>query len=126
MGAEPFRPVEGVQERWVVAFRFDTREHLDDWLDSDVRAKLLTEGQEYFLAYDVRKIPSAFSGWFRFGEETGKNIPPNWKQAMSVILALYPTAMVLNLTVGYALDDVELPGYIGPFIGNVLSACIPT
>ncbi|MHB9863527.1 antibiotic biosynthesis monooxygenase [Streptomyces sp. YIM S03343] len=126
MGTELFRPVEGIQENWVVVFRFDTREHLDQWLASDVRAGLLEEGEDYFSTYDVHKVGSAFSGWFRFGDGADDEVPPNWKQAMSVVLALYPTVMVLNLTVGHGLDDLGLPGYIGLFIGNVLSVSILT
>ncbi|MFE7387326.1 antibiotic biosynthesis monooxygenase [Streptomyces sp. NPDC057582] len=121
MGSELFKPVEGVQEHWVVVFRFDSREHLDDWLASDVRQTLLEEGRTYFASYDVRKVGSAFSGWFRFGEGKQGNAPPNWKQAMTVLLALYPTVMVLNLTEGRWLDKLGVPGYIGLFIGNMLS-----
>ncbi|MFC3573379.1 antibiotic biosynthesis monooxygenase [Streptomyces yaanensis] len=126
MGSELFAPVEGIQDRWVVVFRFDTREHLDQWLESDVREKLLTEGRDYFAGYDVREIASAFSGWFRFGEGEQAGVPPNWKQAMSVLLALYPTVMVLNLTAGRALTDAGVPGYLGLFISNVLSVAILT
>lgn len=126
MGSELFAPVEGVQDRWVVVFRFDTREHLDQWLRSDTRMKLLDEGRDYFADYDVREIASAFSGWFRFREGEQGGVPPNWKQAMSVLLALYPTVMVLNLTEGRVLTHIGVPGYLGLFIGNVLSVAILT
>ncbi|MGI5403458.1 antibiotic biosynthesis monooxygenase [Streptomyces sp. CA-135486] len=126
MGSEMFKPVEGVQDRWVVAFRFDTREHLDGWLGSEVREKLLEEGNDYFRSYDVRKIGSAFGGWFRFGEGADEGVPPNWKQAMSVVLALYPTVMVLNLTVGDWFNSWGMPGYLALFISNVLSVSILT
>ncbi|MEV5242753.1 hypothetical protein AB0K89_27135 [Streptomyces cinnamoneus] len=45
---------------------------------------------------------------------------------MSVVLALYPTVMVLNLTVGAELDDLGVPGYLGLFLSNVLSVGILT
>ncbi|RAG83582.1 antibiotic biosynthesis monooxygenase [Streptacidiphilus pinicola] len=126
MGSELFRPVEGIQENWVVVSRFDTRDHLDDWLDSELRGKLLEEGRQYFSAYEVRKVGSAFSAWFTFGEETPEGVPPNWKQAMTVLLALYPTVMVLNLTVGRVLTSEGVVGYLALFIGNVLSVSILT
>lgn len=121
MGSELFKPVRGVQENWVIVFRFDSREHLDDWLDSDVRKALLDEGSKHFISYDVRKVGSAFSGWFQFDHGKAGTAPPNWKQAMSVVLALYPTVMVLNLTVGVALEKLSVRGYIGLFFSNVLS-----
>ncbi|MGP3923171.1 antibiotic biosynthesis monooxygenase [Streptomyces sp. 8N616] len=126
MGSEMFRPVQGVQDNWVVAFRFDTREHLDAWLRSGRREKLLEEGRNYFASFDVRKVGSAFSGWFRFEEGTKEGIPPNWKQAMTVVLALYPTVMVLNLTVGFELGKFGVPDFFGLFISNVCSVAILT
>ncbi|MFE0375326.1 antibiotic biosynthesis monooxygenase [Streptomyces inhibens] len=121
MGSELFKPVKGVQEHWVVVFRFDSREHLDDWLESDVRETLLEEGRRYFTSYDVRKVGSAFSGWFQFDHGNGEGAPPNWKQAMTVLLALYPTVMVINLTVGLELNHLKIHEYLGLFIGNILS-----
>ncbi|MFE6738132.1 antibiotic biosynthesis monooxygenase [Streptomyces tubercidicus] len=121
MGSELFEPVAGVQENWVVVFRFESRASLDDWLASDVRKELLEEGRNYFTAYDVRKVGSSFSGWFRFDHGRDRSAPPNWKQAMTVLLALYPTVMVLNLTVGYGLGKLGIREYIGLFLSNVLS-----
>ncbi|MCX5349877.1 antibiotic biosynthesis monooxygenase [Streptomyces sp. RLB3-17] len=126
MGSELFKPVEGIQEHWVVIFRFDNRQHLEDWLGSDSRAELLQEGDDYFFSYDVRKVGTAFSGWFRFGEGTEEGVPPNWKQAMCVVLALYPTVMVLNLTVGHEFGVLGISTSVGLFLSNVLSVSILT
>ncbi|MFF1566763.1 antibiotic biosynthesis monooxygenase [Streptomyces sp. NPDC058293] len=126
MGTEFFKPVEGIQDHWVVVFRYDTREHLDAWLDSSNRERLLEEGRDYFASYEVRKVGTAFGGWFRFGSDEGEEVPPNWKQAMTVVLALYPTVMVLNLTVGHEFDVLGVPGYLGLFFGNILSVSILT
>ncbi|MEU7893666.1 antibiotic biosynthesis monooxygenase [Nonomuraea sp. NPDC049152] len=124
MGFEEFEPVSGIQDRWVVLLRYDTREHLDEWLESDTRKKLLEEGRDYFVDYDVRKVPSAFSGWFRFDSEAGEGLPPNWKQAMCVLLVLYPTVMILTLTVGHVFEAAHLPGYLAMFMSNVLSVAV--
>jgi uncharacterized protein len=126
MGSELFKPVHGVQDRWVVAFRFDTRAHLEEWLASDARRKLLDEGRDYFTTYDVRKIGSSFGGWFRFGEGAQQEVPPNWKQAMLVLLALYPTVIVLNLTLGRGLTHLGVAAYLGLFISNICSVAILT
>ena len=45
---------------------------------------------------------------------------------MSVVLGLYPTVMVLNLTVGRVLTDLRVPGYLSLFISNMLSVSILT
>jgi antibiotic biosynthesis monooxygenase (ABM) superfamily enzyme len=124
MGYELFRPVPGVQDRWVAVFRYDSMRRLDEWLASAARRRLLEEGRDHVASYDVRKVSSAFSGWFRFGSGDGDGggaAPPNWKQAMMVLLALYPTVMVLNLTVGRGLDAGGVPGFLALFVGNMLS-----
>ncbi|MFC5745034.1 antibiotic biosynthesis monooxygenase [Actinomadura rugatobispora] len=125
MGSELFEPVEGIQDRWVVIFRFDSRENLGRWMDSEVRRRLLDEGDECFSDYEVREIRSAFSGWFRF-EGAREGAPPSWKQAMAVLLALYPTVMVLTLTVDREVSGLGAPLYLALFIGNVLSVSILT
>jgi antibiotic biosynthesis monooxygenase (ABM) superfamily enzyme len=125
MGFELFKPVPGIQDNWVTVVRFAARENLDEWLGSDVRKELLDEGRECVVSYDVRKIRSSFSGWFRFGEgEEGP--PPRWKQTMSVVLPLYPTVMILNLTLGKGLTAAKAPGYIALFISNVVTVSLLT
>ena len=41
---------------------------------------------------DALKVATAFSGWFTFGDAPGQ-APPNWKQAMVVLLTLFPVVM---------------------------------
>ncbi|MBN6054868.1 antibiotic biosynthesis monooxygenase, partial [Nonomuraea sp. RK-328] len=126
LGFETFEPVPGVQEHWVVLLRYDTREHLDDWMDSAVRGRLLQEGRGCVLDFDVRTVRSAFAGWFRSDGAQGQGAPPAWKQAMSVLLVLYPTVMILDLTVGRVLRGASLPLSVVLFAGNVLSVALLT
>ncbi|MEU8198240.1 antibiotic biosynthesis monooxygenase [Microbispora amethystogenes] len=125
LGFELFRPVPGLQDDWVSVFRFDTREHLENWLGSVARRKLLDEGRGIIASYDVRRIDSAFSGWFRFTGDSAKGTgPPGWKQAMSVILGLYPVLIVLGLTLDRALNAARVPGYLHVFAGCVVAVGI--
>ncbi len=41
---------------------------------------------------DALKVATAFSGWFTFGDAPGQE-PPDWKQAMIVLLTLFPVVM---------------------------------
>ena len=126
MGYELFRPVPGLQDKWVAVVRYDTRENLDRWLHSDTREKLLGEGRNYFSEYEVKTVNSAFSGWFTFDRAGGEGAPPNWKQAMSVLLALYPAVMIISLTLDPALRAAGLPMYLAIFLGNVVSVAALT
>ncbi|MBL7523921.1 hypothetical protein I6A84_39235 [Frankia sp. CNm7] len=125
---ELYPPTSADDRAWVVVFRFGTVGQLRAWLDSPDRRRLLDEGRDHVTGFDVRKVGSAFSGWFRFGEAGGREAqaPPNWKQAMMVLLALYPTVMVLSLTVSKALTDGGVPEFLVFFVGNILSVATLT
>jgi antibiotic biosynthesis monooxygenase (ABM) superfamily enzyme len=42
---------------------------------------------------DALKVATAFSGWFTFGDAPDQ-VQPNWKQAMVVLLSLFPVVML--------------------------------
>jgi antibiotic biosynthesis monooxygenase (ABM) superfamily enzyme len=121
MGGELFQPVEGVQENWVSLFRYDTAVHLAEWLESDTRAELLREGSRYMRSFDLHTVNSPFSGWFGFGGGQSATIP-SWKQAMAVLLALFPIVVVL----AYLLRILRLSGSLFIFVGLALSTVILT
>ncbi|GGS05350.1 hypothetical protein GCM10010269_50290 [Streptomyces humidus] len=126
-GLELFRPVPGIEDNWVVVFRFDTREHLDNWLGSEARRKLLDEGRDAVGSYEVRRIGSAFSGWFASERGTEERaVPPNWKQAMAVFLAIFPVVVVLSRTLNSQLLAAGLPIFGMYFVSNIISVAILT
>lgn len=124
-GSETFRPIEGIQDDWTIVFRFDSRENLERWMQSPERRDLLQESAK-FSDYQVRTVGSSFGSWFRFESTDDAPTTPNWKQAMSVLLALYPTVMVLTLTTGRWMNDAGVPVWLAMFVGNVLSVAALT
>ncbi|MBI5591327.1 MAG: antibiotic biosynthesis monooxygenase [Deltaproteobacteria bacterium] len=126
LGNEVFAPVPGVQEDWVVAVRFDSAEHLKDWLQSESRLRLIEQAADLWQEARVESFSGGFPGWFGHGADgSGRAAdPPNWKQAMSVLLVLYPTVMLLNLFLSPLLTG--LPAALSMFIGNVASVVLLT
>jgi antibiotic biosynthesis monooxygenase (ABM) superfamily enzyme len=130
-GAELYRPVPGVQDEWTALYRYDSEEHACGWLESDERQRLLREG-ERFKEFELHRISSPFGSWFappssqggkggEGGEQAG---PPNWKTGLSVLVALYPTVVLLTL----AISEIW-PG--GPLwatllVGNICSVSLLT
>jgi len=124
VGTEMIKPVPGLQEEWVVVFRFDSAEHLDGWFNSEEHKRLVAEAEPYFDRVQFRRVGRGFDDWFAnaAGEQHGG--PPQWKVAMVVLLTLYPTVMLLTLFLSPFLSGLSLPYSI--FISNVASVVILT
>jgi uncharacterized protein len=123
-GAELFRPVAGVQPAWTALYRYDSDEHADAWLESDQRRDLLREGRR-FQDFELRRISSPFGSWFaQPGEEEAGDAPANWKTALSVLVGLYPTVVLLTLAISEIWSTASL--WQSLLLGNILSVGLLT
>lgn len=116
-GSEVFRPIKGVQEEWTTIYRFDTAEHLDAWLTSEQRRKLLAAGQ--FGDFRLRTIDESFGNWFAF-DGAPATPPSNFKTSIAVWFGLYPTVMLLTLLT----QPLHLPFWLGMLVGNLVSSFV--
>lgn len=119
MNAQLFPPVEGVQHESVIVFSFRSRPQLDQWFNSDIRRQQLARLDEHIEGERQVNVVGGFSGWFAFGP---REVKP-WKQAATVLLALYPTVLVLNEVLGWVLPD-DFPYLLAVLIGNVIGVAI--
>jgi antibiotic biosynthesis monooxygenase (ABM) superfamily enzyme len=124
-GAELFRPVPGVQDEWTALYRYDTDEHASAWIDSDERKKLLDEGKR-FKDFELHRISSPFGSWFAppDGDEEGRRGPAKWKTAMSVLVGLYPTVVLLTLAISHIWPSASL--WQALLLGNICSVSLLT
>jgi antibiotic biosynthesis monooxygenase (ABM) superfamily enzyme len=123
-GAELFPPVTGIQEEWTALYRFDSDEHLDAWLESAERQRLLDEGKR-FKNFSLKRISAPFGSWFASaGGEGGGEAPAQWKTALSVLVGLYPTVVLLTLAISELWKKAEL--WESLLIGNILSVALLT
>ncbi len=113
--SELFAPVAGVQDETVVVFAFDSRRHLDAWLGSDERRQMLAEIEPYLDGERTINVVGGFAGWFG---APGMASVKRWKQASLVLLALFPTTLVLTRLRMWLLPDVHW--VLGTLIGNAL------
>lgn len=114
-------PSEG-QAFWTSLIRFATPMQLDAWLASPQRLRLVRESEALVEAWSGRRLGPPFAGWFP-AEAVG-GTPPDWKQAMVVLLMLFPI-VVLELRflvpITQSLDPV-----LGTFLGNAISVGLLT
>jgi antibiotic biosynthesis monooxygenase (ABM) superfamily enzyme len=117
-------PIPGLQNDWVSLLRFDTAEHLNAWLESDARRIALQEAGQFIDRSREQQVATSFSGWFTFGDIPGQQAPPNWKQAMIVLLTLFPVVMLELLVLSPLLQSLNLS--VATFIGNAISVAALT
>jgi antibiotic biosynthesis monooxygenase (ABM) superfamily enzyme len=110
-------PVDGVQAEHAVVVGFASRRQLDVWLESSQRREWLDRIAPLIEGERSMSVVGGFGGWFE-GSAERPGGPPRWKQAVAVLIALYPTA----LTIGWAMNLVapDLPFALGMLISNIL------
>lgn len=87
----PARGTEG--GHWTTILRFDSAAHLNAWMNSAERRRLLVETSDFVESVEQVHLATAFPGWVPIDPKTGKG-PPNWKTALLVLLGLYPCVML--------------------------------
>lgn len=123
LGSELFRPVAGAQQDWTLVYRFARADDLERWLTSDARTELLRQG-ERFRDFELHKIANAFGSWFSFDDRNGASGAPPWKTALSVLVGLYPTVVLLTLGIGAVWPGAPL--WESLLVGNVASVALLT
>ncbi len=116
--SEMFEPVDGVQDQTVVVFSFDSREHLDAWLRSSQRRSLLDDIDPLVDSRTINVV-GGFAGWFH--NPPGVEVK-RWKQASVVLLAIFPTTVILTLVRRWLLPDAHW--VVGVLFGNVIGVIV--
>jgi uncharacterized protein len=122
-GTENFPPVDDRHGEWVTIIHFDDQESLQRWLDSPIRAEWIKKLRDEIGDFQLKTLPSGFGAWFA-GLDTGPEgePPPSWKMAMTVLLGLYPTVMLLALLIGRFLSPLGMA--LAMLISNTLSVAL--
>jgi antibiotic biosynthesis monooxygenase (ABM) superfamily enzyme len=125
-GSQGFKlspPIPGVQDDWMTIVQFDNESHLNAWMQSPERQKLLDEANAFTKESHYRIVRTGFDQWFRF---EGAAHAPAWKQNMLVLLGLYPTVFLFGFFVGTPLISQALgwPFWLALFAGNIASVTV--
>lgn len=115
-----YPPAGRESAEWVVVIHFDDQEALRRWLDAPVRAEWIARFHNEIGESRLKQVPAGFNAWFT-GQVPDDRLPPEWKVALSVLLALYPTVMLLSLVLPGA-DRLGLA--VSMLISNILSVCV--
>lgn len=114
-------PIQGKSQTWLTLLQFDSSEHLDQWLSSPERQKILNESQSLIQSCESHRVISPYAGWFASIDKSA-GVVPAWKQSMIVLLVLFPIVMLelkfLPLLIGL------LNPSLSTFIGNAISVSL--
>ena len=102
------RPVSDVTDTYTVIIRFDTTAHLEDWMQSADRKRLINQAQPLFAGADDFFISSGLDFWFTPSGARAK-LPVRWKQYLLTWSAIYPLALAVPFAVAPALRLVGVP-----------------
>lgn len=120
---EVFPPREGAGDEWVTLIHFEDDPALQRWLDSPERARCLETLRARIGEFELKTLGGGFGAWFSAQSQGAAGpAPPGWKMVLTVVLALYPTVMLLSLTVGRVTNDWGLA--LSMLVGNMCSVSI--
>lgn len=120
--SEVFEPVAGVQDDTVALFGFDERSQLDAWLGSDERREIIEQMAPLVMGERTVNVVGGFAGWFG-ADEVGAEVT-RWKQAVTVLLALAPTTVAVNLVRHELFPDLAVVPAV--LLGNFVTVPILT
>ena len=122
-GTDVYPPADDRRDEWVVVVHFADEASLQGWLNSSVRAQWVEKLQAQVGDFEFKALPGGFGPWFAGLDRGPKEAPPSeWKMALTVLLGLYPTVMLLTLFPGPYTQPLGLA--FAMLIGNALSVCI--
>jgi antibiotic biosynthesis monooxygenase (ABM) superfamily enzyme len=81
------RPIPGVTDSYTVVLRFDTQEHLQQWMQSPIRSRLIEKVRTLFVDF-----------WF-IPQDARAKAPVRWKQLLVTWSAIYPLVTGVTLVV---------------------------
>ena len=121
-GTDVFQPTAKSPEEWVVVIHFEEDRFLNRWLESPIREEWIQKVKARLGDFDMKTLPDGFGAWFAGASSASGEGPPAWKMAMTVLLALFPTVMVLSIVVGPFTQPLGFS--LSMLIGNALSISI--
>lgn len=100
LGARILRTGDEPTADVVVAFSFDSAEHLQAWEGSSVRADWLRRLEGLVVGAATTHAVSGFESIFSRSGTGPVSPPPRWKTAVVIGLALYPASVLLGWALG--------------------------
>jgi antibiotic biosynthesis monooxygenase (ABM) superfamily enzyme len=119
-GINIIRPTEGT-DCYMLVLRFDTLEHLQDWLASDTRRQLVAEVEPLLVHGDQVDIKTGLEFWFTPPTPAQRH-PPPYKQFLLTLSAIFPLTLVVPWMLRPLFQAMPVLGQ--PVVSNVIISAI--
>jgi antibiotic biosynthesis monooxygenase (ABM) superfamily enzyme len=108
LGVEVFRPESASAGEYRTVYRFDTREHLRAWLDSDERAAWLERAEPHVIGPMRTQLLTGLETWFTLPSREGIPPPPRYKMALLTWITIFPLITLVIFVLGPLLERLAL------------------
>jgi hypothetical protein len=108
LGVMVIRPVAGATTTYTVIIRFDTRDHLQIWMSSGDRKRLIEKARPLLADDDQFFVRSGLDFWFT-PEGAKAALPTRWKQFLVTWSAIYPLAFLSFTLVDEIIQWFAIP-----------------
>lgn len=108
LGATMFRPSSPEDPEYRIVFKFQDRDSLRKWEESEERTELLEQIEALLVQPSERETTSGIVTWFTLPGQNPVQPPPKWKMTIVSWLALYPAVTVVFALFGDWLAQIPL------------------
>jgi antibiotic biosynthesis monooxygenase (ABM) superfamily enzyme len=102
------RPISGLTGTYTIIIRFDTRSHLQQWMESPTRSRLIEKVKPLLATGDDFFISSGLDFWFT-PERAKAKVPVRWKQYIVTWSAIYPLVLGVPIVIAPVLRFLHVP-----------------
>lgn len=129
LGVDVIRPRDHNHPEYVVIVKFNTYDHLRDWMISPTYRGWLEKSHGLINTRSLQHLPSGLELWFSLPKtysEIGLRLPhpPYYKQVLMGVLAVYPLILLANLLLEPLLR--ELPPLLALLISVIFVSALMT
>lgn len=118
LGREDIPPLATGQDTWTHIIRFESSADQRAWAETDACKALVEEVRLWCTSVHRSNNGQGFAAWFAVSEQTGHGAVPTWKQAMVVLLSLYPCIYLISWAF---TSHVDWPFAVKLLVSNILA-----
>lgn len=101
------RPIPNLTFNYTVIIRFDNIANLKNWMESDVRKKLIEKAQPMFAQDDRYVMRTGLE--FLFQNGPGRKAPRRWKQYLVTWSAIFPLSLLVPALLLPVIERLPVP-----------------